>query len=314
MLAALAVVKLATPAQLRRLLPTARGDKAVRNALNDLARHRLATSDGREGAEYRKIWRLTPAGQRAALALLPAGTAPGGTGEGAARTGARHAMAVTDTIAAFVASGVGGPVQHWRTEAVHPLDGRRRVIPDAVLYAPGTAVPLLTVEVDRDTMGAQRVAAKLPAYLEYYQRRTKTPIDGTHQVWQQTYPGATSPEGSYPPLALVLADITDARARTWTDEFAALTRQHWRGTRADREGRAVSYWRTVPIVVTTLPELLADGPAAPIWHRLGHAALEPLVVALDDPDGRRLADVEARERVARLRATPPPLPDPWGST
>ncbi|MGC0423490.1 hypothetical protein ABIA38_009038 [Embleya sp. AB8] len=58
-LAALAVVKLATPAQLRRLLPTPRGDKAVRNALNDLARHRLATSDGR------KIRRLTPAGQRA---------------------------------------------------------------------------------------------------------------------------------------------------------------------------------------------------------------------------------------------------------
>ncbi|MYW04413.1 hypothetical protein GT354_40300, partial [Streptomyces sp. SID3343] len=72
MLAALAVVKLTTPAQLRLLLPTERGDKAVRNALNDLARHRLATSEGREGAEYRKIGRLTPAGQRAALATLPA--------------------------------------------------------------------------------------------------------------------------------------------------------------------------------------------------------------------------------------------------
>ncbi|MGW1997795.1 hypothetical protein [Embleya sp. NPDC001921] len=67
-------------------------------------------------------------------------------------------------------------------------------------------------------------------------------------------------------------------------------------------------------MVTTLPRLLAAGPAAPIWHRVGHAALEPLAVALDDPDGRRRADVEARERVARLRATPPPLPDPWGST
>jgi hypothetical protein len=65
-------------------------------------------------------------------------------------------------------------------------------------------------------------------------------------------------------------------------------------------------------VVTTLPELLAAGPNGPVWHRLGHAALEPLAVALDDPDGRRPADVEARERVARLRATPP-LPNPWGS-
>lgn len=149
-------------------------------------------------------------------------------------------MAVTDTIAAFVASGFGGPVRHWRTEVVHPLDGRRRVIPDAVLYAPGIAVPLLTVEVDRDTMGAQRVAAKLPAYVEYYQRRTKTPIDGTHQVWRQTYSGADSPEGSYPPLALVLVDVTAARARTWTDEFAALTRLHWPGTRADHEGAGPS--------------------------------------------------------------------------
>lgn len=88
-LAALAVVKLATPAQLRRLLRTARGDKAVRNALNDLARHRLTTFDGREGVECRKIWRQTPAGNappwrrcprarpRAGPARAPRAPAPG---------------------------------------------------------------------------------------------------------------------------------------------------------------------------------------------------------------------------------------------
>jgi len=159
-------------------------------------------------------------------------------------------------------------------------------------------------------MGAQRVAAKLPAYVEYYERRSKAMIGGTRLVWEQTYPHARNPEGSYPPLALVLADVTARRARTWTAEFAALTRRHWRGERAAREGRAVSYWRTLPIVVTTLPELIAAGPTAPIWHRLGHTGPEPLTVALDDPDGRRLADTEAREHVARLRVTPPP-PDPW---
>ncbi|MYV98339.1 replication-relaxation family protein, partial [Streptomyces sp. SID3343] len=180
------------------------------------------------------------------------GTAPAGTGEGAARPGARHAMAVTDTIAAFVASGFGGPVRHWRTEVVHPLDGHRRVIPDAVLYAPTTAVPLLTVEVDRDTMGAQRVAAKLPAYVEYYQRRTKTPIDQTHQVWQQTYPAATTPEGSYPPLALLLADVTAGRAGTWTDEFAALPADPG-AAHAPTARSAGSFGRRFLVVVTHTP-------------------------------------------------------------
>ncbi|KJY23834.1 hypothetical protein VR45_41785, partial [Streptomyces sp. NRRL S-495] len=76
---------------------------------------------------------------------------------GAGRTGAPHAMAVNETVLAFVrggstadgAPGGIGMVTSWSTETEFTLPGgKRKVRPDAVLQAPEIGVPLLMVEVD----------------------------------------------------------------------------------------------------------------------------------------------------------------------
>ncbi|MER6365770.1 hypothetical protein [Kitasatospora sp. NPDC001527] len=81
----------------------------------------------------------------------------GSTARGAGRSGAQHAMAVNETIAAFVlggsapgAAGGVGTVRSWSTETEFLLPGgKRKVRPDGVWQAPEIGVPVLMVEVDR---------------------------------------------------------------------------------------------------------------------------------------------------------------------
>ncbi|MFD7510141.1 replication-relaxation family protein [Streptomyces sp. NPDC059853] len=57
---------------------------------------------GNREKRMRKLWRLTPAGIEAAAQLLPPERTMGGTAPGADRHGAFHAMAVYETILAFI--------------------------------------------------------------------------------------------------------------------------------------------------------------------------------------------------------------------
>ncbi|WP_441248306.1 replication-relaxation family protein [Kitasatospora sp. McL0602] len=106
----------------------------------------------------------------------------GGTARGAGRSGARHAMAVNETVLAFVLGGTApdapggvGAVTDWATEVEFGLPGgRRKVRPDAVWQAPEIGVPVLMVEVDRSTMSPERVAAKFTAYRELFRTKVKS--------------------------------------------------------------------------------------------------------------------------------------------
>lgn len=161
---ALGVVKVATPDQIRRLMcPGTKDAATVRGGLKDLEAERLVVSpdsavrvneDGVRVTE--KLWTLTPAGLDAAAVVLDRQAREmGGTAKAAAASGAKHARAVTDVLAAFLqtppeptqpvvrktapaavpapaAVGVQqpaelpqglGPLASWSTEAVLPVGG-----------------------------------------------------------------------------------------------------------------------------------------------------------------------------------------------
>ncbi|BFV61174.1 hypothetical protein KCMC57_up62780 [Kitasatospora sp. CMC57] len=201
----------------------AASNKAIRQALRDLALHGLVASDGNTRNRH-KTWRLEgTAGLEAAghVLSLP-GSDMGGTARGAGRSGAQHAMAGNESITAFVlggpapeAAGGVGTVTDWATEAEVPLPGgRRKVRQDAAWQAPEIGVPVLMVEVDRSIMSPERVAAKFTAYRELFRTKVKSTdpaladgelADRTVHWWRRTWPGHTRP--GYPPVALVVTDV-----------------------------------------------------------------------------------------------------------
>uniref|UniRef100_UPI0004C991AA replication-relaxation family protein n=1 Tax=Kitasatospora aureofaciens TaxID=1894 RepID=UPI0004C991AA len=152
----------------------------------------------------------------------------GGTARGAGRSGAQHAMAVNETVLAFVlggsapgAAGGVGTVRSWATEVEFLLPGgRRKVRPDGVWQAPEIGVPVLMVEVDRVTMAPADVAAKFPRYRELFRTRVRD---------------------NDPALA---------------DREPADRTVHWREVRDYNDDGWREYDDAVPIVATTL-ELLA---------------------------------------------------------
>ncbi|WP_195911421.1 replication-relaxation family protein [Streptomyces kaniharaensis] len=322
-LGALGVLKVATAGQLQRLLrPGAASNTVIRQALRDLALHGLVASDGNTRARH-KTWRLEgTAGLEAAGQVLGLPRSDmGGTARGAGRSGAQHAMAVNETIAAFVLGGTApdtpggvGTVTDWATEVEFTLPGgKRKVRPDAVLQAPEIGVPVLMVEVDRSTMAPERVAAKFTAYRELFRTKVRDndpaladqePADRTVHWWRRTWPGHTRP--GYPPVALVVTDagpvalanrqqaVADLSADCWLGRWCKVVRDYnddgWR-----------EYDDAVPIIATTLEALAEHGPLGPIWWRYGRDGRHCLIDALDNPNNRAAYDQRqaAREKKAK---------------
>ncbi|MET8704333.1 replication-relaxation family protein [Kitasatospora sp. NPDC004723] len=324
-LGALGVLKVATADQLQRLLrPGAASNKAIRQALGDLALHGLVASDGNTRNRH-KTWRLEgTVGLEAAGQVLGLPRADmGGTARGAGRSGAQHAMAVNETVLAFVRGGTApgaaggvGTVTDWATEVEFPLPGgRRKVRPDAVWQAPEIGVPVLMVEVDRSTMAPERVAAKFTAYRELFRTKVKStdpaladrePADRMVHWWRQAWPGRHTRPG-YPPVALVVTDAGPVALANRQQAVADLSRDAWGGSwwtmRSDDAGG--DGWReyddAVPVIATTLELLAEHGPLGPIWWRYGREGRHSLLDALESPDTRAAYDQRqaAREENAR---------------
>ncbi|MFE5584129.1 replication-relaxation family protein [Kitasatospora sp. NPDC056531] len=180
----------------------------IRQALRDLALHGLVASDGNTKDRH-KTGRLEGA---AGQVLGMVRSEMGGTARGAGRSGAQHAMAVNETIAAFVLGGTApgaaggvGSVCSWSTETEFLLPGgKRKVRSDGVWQAAEIGVPVLTVEVDRSTMAPGRVAAKFTAYRELFRvkvrdndpaRSGEESADRTVHWWRRAYPGRTRHHG-----------------------------------------------------------------------------------------------------------------------
>nr|WP_280686306.1 replication-relaxation family protein [Kitasatospora sp. MAA19] len=291
--------------------PRAASNKAIRQALRDLALHGLVASDGNTKARH-KTWRLEGAAglDAAGQVLGMVRSEMGGTARGAGRSGAQHAMAVNETIAAFVlggsapgAAGGVGTVRSWSTETEFLLPGgKRKVRPDGVWQAPEIGVPVLMVEVDRSTMTPADVAAKFPRYRELFRTKVRDndpaladrePADRTVHWWRRAYPGHTRP--GYPPVALVVTDAGPVALANRQEAIGDLSAECWRGrwcreVRDDNEDGWREYDDAVPIVATTLELLAEHGPLGPVWWRFGRSGRYSLIEALENPNNRAAYD------------------------
>ncbi len=227
----------------------------------------------------------------------------GSTARGAGRTGAQHAMAVNETIAAFVRGGTApdapggvGALANWATEVEYVLPGgRRKVRPDAVWQAPEIGVPVLMVEVDRSTMSTERVAAKFTAYRELFRTKVKStnppptgeePADRMVHWWRRTWPDHTR-EG-YPPVALVFTGAGPTALANRQQAVADLSESCWRGqwwsyTSDDTSDGWATYDDNIPVIATTVELLAEHGPLGPVWWRYGRTGRHSLLEALDNP-------------------------------
>jgi hypothetical protein len=323
-LTALGVLKVVTADQLWRLLrPEAKENKFARAALVDLQSAKLVHSEGRTSTGH-KTWGLTAQGRDAAQQVMPAGREVGNIARGAGRSGAPHAMAVNETILAFVTGGTGegagpgmGTVLSWTTEVVHEAPNKRRAQADAVLRAPEHQLPALLVEVDRATEAPHILAAKFERYAAYFAHQVKVtdPDSSTRStrlvpVWQLAY--GTPVRAGYPPVAVVFTGGSDTVLRNRMAAMRDLARPYWQGD--TRYAGFTDYESAIPIVVTTLARLQQHGPLGAVWWRLGHSGLQTLGQALANPDGlaayraRQAAQAEAERLAAQALepARPPP--------
>lgn len=310
-IAVLGALKVATATQIMRLeRPHLTDNKSIRNALLDLARHGLVVSEGntagprgtigspgRAGPAAQKLWRLTAAGLDYADQIMVEGV-DGGLARGVARGGAKHAMAVNDTVIAFVRGGAlpDAPpgicgVQAFRTEIHLPLasGSKAAVRVDAVLRAPAAGVPVMMIEVDRGTESPQRVAEKLARYDQYFARRpiyderrrgTAAAIGEREQLhWHTLFPPTGRP-GS-PPVAVVFTGMSRPALANRINRIIELTEDHWQYSFHDQR---IAEHGNVPLLVTALEDLTAHGPQGPVWYRAGAGLpMRGLVQALDNP-------------------------------
>ncbi|WP_327180367.1 replication-relaxation family protein (plasmid) [Streptomyces sp. NBC_01335] len=274
-LLALGIVKVATAEQLRQLvLPGTADTQTVRNACKDLRSVGLVESVGRTSSMSpagrpvrRDLWNLTAAGLASAASEVGRPVQEmGGTARDAAKAGAPHALAVTDTIDAFRQSPPmpTTPVARRTNTTLVPTQGQSRILPsrprglghlrgwetevplptagtfttpargslraDAVLTAPEDGVPVLFVEVDNHTEPAAVVAQKIQSYRRFFQRTVKDHQGRDVPLWSTLW--GDSGRGGYPPLALVFAKTvsptsTMNRITTIRDLSADSWRGHW---------------------------------------------------------------------------------------
>ncbi|MEU9917778.1 replication-relaxation family protein [Streptomyces sp. NPDC051001] len=190
---------------------------------------------------------------------------------GADRTAARlkvgHALTVTETGLAFVQDArrrgdVCRPLD-WIPEVYQPLGGGEAVIPDAVLYyrrdlggGQGWSMLRAFVEVDRATMGPERLASKIHAYQRLYEYvpamagRPRAGQEPPEEAWQRRY-------RRFPRLLFVLDGTGPTGVENRITALAAgasLTRPAFRAN--------------VPMLAASLTDILRDGPSAPVWRPL----------------------------------------------
>ncbi|MFF3576646.1 replication-relaxation family protein [Streptomyces mirabilis] len=182
----------------------------------------------------------------------------------AVRLKAGHTLTVTETALAFLedASRRGDVCRplDWIPEVYHPIGSGEAVIPDALLYyrhgpADGDNGSMLRafVEVDRATMGPERLAAKLTAYERLYRYVPAVPgrrpalKEPAVEEWRRRYP-------LFPRVLFVLDGTGPAGVENRISALRA------------GAGLLARFPYDVPVLVAPLADLLQHGPSAPVWH------------------------------------------------
>ncbi|MFJ9822636.1 replication-relaxation family protein [Streptomyces sp. NPDC101151] len=184
----------------------------------------------------------------------------------AVRLKAGHTLTVTETALAFLedARRRGELCQplDWMTEVHHPIGSGEAVIPDALLYyrrgpADGDNGSMLRafVEVDRATMGPERLAAKLTSYERLYRYvpvlpgRRPTIQEPAVEEWRRRYP-------LFPRVLFVLDGTGPAGIENRIHALRA-------GTGLLAPSR---FLHDVPVLAAPLADLLQHGPSSPVWR------------------------------------------------
>ncbi|MET9388522.1 hypothetical protein ABZY09_48120 [Streptomyces sp. NPDC002928] len=112
------------------------------------------------------------------------------------------------------------------------------------------------VEVDRATMGPERLAAKVAAYARLHQyvpgpitRPRSFNQEPQEEAWRRQYP-------LFPRLLFVLDGTGPAGIETRISALHA----------AARDLALASFLRNVPLLAAPLADLLHNGPSAPVWR------------------------------------------------
>ncbi|MFE6553719.1 replication-relaxation family protein [Streptomyces sp. NPDC057746] len=185
----------------------------------------------------------------------------------AARLRVAHALVVTEIARAFVQDArrrgdVCQPLD-WIPEVYHSLGSGEALIPDALFYyrrqakeRDGWSMLRAFVEVDRATMGPERLAAKISAYERLYRHvpvAVGRPRPGSGlpvEEWRRRYP-------VFPRVLFVLAGTGPAGI----DNRVSALHAGAKLARAD-------FLRDVPMLAASVTDVLRDGPSAPVWRPL----------------------------------------------
>ncbi|MFI5679982.1 replication-relaxation family protein [Streptomyces cellulosae] len=188
----------------------------------------------------------------------------------AVRLRAGHQLTVTETALAFLQDArrrgeLCRPLD-WIPEVYHPIGGGEAVIPDALLYyrsgsqngGDGWSMLRAFVEVDRATMGPERLAAKIGAYARLHnyvpaappgRRRPAFDQEPPREEWRRHYP-------LFPRVLFVLDGTGPTGIETRISALHA----------AARDLTPSGFLRDVTVLAAPLVDLLRDGPAAPVWR------------------------------------------------
>ncbi|MCX4704687.1 replication-relaxation family protein [Streptomyces sp. NBC_01373] len=154
----------------------------------------------------------------------------------------------------------------WMTEVYHPIGSGKAVIPDVLLYYQRGPVgndggPMLraSVEVDRATMGPERLAAKLTAYAHLHRYVPTVPerraaFQQGLEEWRRHYP-------LFPRLLVVLDGTGPAGIE---NRISALRAAAW---------DLVPFLHEVPVLAAPLTDLLQH-PAEPVWRPVQNPTAE----------------------------------------
>ncbi|MET7779697.1 replication-relaxation family protein [Streptomyces sp. NPDC005388] len=268
-LAVLAQYRMATTEQVHRVIAPSVRIEQTRRRLARLRAEGLVDRITLPQAGRTRVWFPTAYGVRLASEWPEIrGHRPSRTGSDptAVRLKSGHTLTVTGTALAFLEDArrrgeLCRPLD-WIPEVHHPIGSGEAVIPDALLYyrrgpADGDNGAMLRafVEVDRATMGPERLAAKLTAYERLYRYvpvmpgRRPTLQEPVLEEWRRRYP-------LFPRVLFVLDGTGPAGVDNRISALHA-------GAGLLAPSR---FPYDVPILAAPLADLLHHGPSAPIWR------------------------------------------------
>ncbi|MGW0770759.1 replication-relaxation family protein [Streptomyces sp. NPDC002676] len=277
LLAVLGQHRMATTNQLHELLRPGAARQTVSAPLNKLRRDGLVDYTVLPQSNRSRAWYLTSEGARLtqdfpALRGRPAYPINSAT---AASLKTPHTLTVVRTHLAFVTDARRRGDEHghldWTPEVSHPLSDGERIITDAVMHYTLIGDEERTklrafVEVDRATMGSERLASKLIEYARLWSYEPQ-PV-GRPRSRQPAAPGAAWLRW-YPVFPRVLFVLTGASRYVLgnrINDLQAMVAEHpLVGTLA----------RQTPMGAAVLDDLEDRGPTGDVWVPLAGGASKP---------------------------------------